>query len=79
MKEVNVRDLRNKFSQVIKNNEEIIVLNRNTPVALIKPISKKELLEYYISKAQSAVKGQISEDEVVKIIREIRQSAKNSN
>lgn len=79
MKEVNVRDLRNRFSQVIKNNEEVIVLNRNTPVALIKPISKTELLEYYIGKAQSAVKGQISEDEIVKIIREIRQSAKDSN
>ncbi|BBJ29088.1 type II toxin-antitoxin system Phd/YefM family antitoxin [Athalassotoga saccharophila] len=79
MKEVNVRDVRNKFSQVIKNNEEIIVLRRNTPVALIKPISKKELLEYYIQKAQNAVKGQISEDEVIKIVREIRQSARDNN
>jgi len=80
MKVVNVRDVRNKFNEILKMNEEIIVLKRGVPVASIKPFTKKDLVKYYLEMAQEASKSAgLTEEEGLSILKEVREELENED
>ncbi len=80
MKTVNVRDVRNRFNDVLKSKEDVVVLKRGIPVALIKPFSKKDLVKYYLEKAQEASKEiGLTEEKGLSILKEVREELKNED
>ncbi len=46
MKTVNVRDVRNRFSEIVDGKEELLILRRGVPVMKISPVSKEDLMKY---------------------------------
>jgi antitoxin (DNA-binding transcriptional repressor) of toxin-antitoxin stability system len=73
MKSVNVRDIRNRFNEIATQNEEMLVLRRGVPIMKISPVSKEDLMKYYLKKAQEeAKKIGLTEDEGLRILEELR-------
>ena len=73
MKSVNVRDIRNRFNEIARQNEEMLVLRRGVPIMKISPVSKEDLMKYYLKKAQEeAKKIGLTEDEGLRILEELR-------
>lgn len=73
MKSVNVRDIRNRFNEIASQNEEMLVLRRGVPIMKISPVSKEDLMKYYLKKAQEeAKKIGLTEDEGLRILEELR-------
>ncbi len=73
MKTVNVRDIRNRFNEISNQSEEMLVLRRGVPILKICPVSKEDLMRYYLMKAQEeAKKIGLTEDEGLRILEEIR-------
>jgi antitoxin (DNA-binding transcriptional repressor) of toxin-antitoxin stability system len=73
MKSVNVRDIRNRFNEIASQNEEMLVLRRGVPIMKISPVSKEDLMKYYLKKAQEeAKKIGLTEDEGLSILEELR-------
>lgn len=80
MKTVNVRDVRNRFNDVLKSKDDIVVLKRGVPVALIKPFSKRDLVKYYLEKAQETSKEiGLSKEKGLSLLKEVREELKNEN
>ncbi len=80
MKTVTVRDVRNKFDDVLKNKEEVVILKRGVPVAVIKPFSKADLIKYYLEKAQEASKESgLTEEEGLSLLDDIKKELENEN
>ncbi|MGC9384838.1 MAG: type II toxin-antitoxin system Phd/YefM family antitoxin [Kosmotogaceae bacterium] len=80
MKTVNVREVRNKFNDLASNNEELLVLKRGVPIMKLSPVTKEDLMKYYLSKAQEeAKKIGLTEEEGLKILDEIREELKDEN
>ena len=78
MKTVNVRDVRNKFSEIVDGKEELLILRRGVPVMKISPVSKEDLMNYYLSKAQEeARKIGLSEEEGLEVLDEVRREMKD--
>ncbi|CCU83491.1 MAG: type II toxin-antitoxin system Phd/YefM family antitoxin [Mesotoga sp.] len=78
MKTVNVRDVRNRFSEIVDRNEELLILRRGVPVMKISPVSKEDLMKYYLSKAQEeAEKIGLSEKEGLQVLDELRKEMKD--
>ena len=78
MKTVNVRDVRNKFSEIVDGKEELLILRRGVPVMKISPVSKEDLMNYYLSKAQEeARKIGLSEEEGLEVLDEVRRELKD--
>ncbi|RAM60391.1 Prevent-host-death family protein [Mesotoga sp. SC_3PWM13N19] len=78
MKTVNVRDVRNRFSEIVDGKEELLILRRGVPVMKISPISKEDLMNYYLSKAQEeARKIGLSEEEGFEVLDEVRREMKD--
>jgi Antitoxin of toxin-antitoxin stability system len=50
MKTVNVRDIRNRFSEIVDGKEELLILRRGVPVMKLSPVSKEDLMNYYLFK-----------------------------
>jgi antitoxin (DNA-binding transcriptional repressor) of toxin-antitoxin stability system len=80
MKTVNVREVRNKFNDLVSKNEELLVLKRGVPIMKLSPVTKEDLMKYYLSKAQEeAKKIGLTEEEGLKIFDEIREELKDEN
>ena len=80
MKTVNVREVRNKFNDLVSKNEELLVLKRGVPIMKLSPVTKEDLMKYYLSKAQEeAKKIGLTEEEGLKILDEIREELKDEN
>ncbi|MFO7882141.1 MAG: toxin-antitoxin (TA) system antitoxin [Kosmotogaceae bacterium] len=80
MKTVNVREVRNKFNDLASKNEELLVLKRGVPIMKLSPVTKEDLMKYYLSKAQEeAKKIGLTEEEGLKILDEIREELKDEN
>jgi antitoxin (DNA-binding transcriptional repressor) of toxin-antitoxin stability system len=78
VKTVNVRDVRNKFSEIVDGKEELLILRRGVPVMKISPVSKEDLMNYYLSKAQEeARKIGLSEEEGLEVLDEVRREMKD--
>ena len=78
MKTVNVRDVRNRFSEIVDGKEELLILRRGVPVMKISPVSKEDLMKYYLSKAQEeARKIGLSEEEGLEVLDEVRREMKD--
>ena len=78
MKTVNVRDIRNRFSEIADGKEELLILRRGVPVMKISPVSKEDLMNYYLSKAQEeARKIGLSEEEGLEVLDEVRREMKD--
>ncbi|PNQ05531.1 MULTISPECIES: type II toxin-antitoxin system Phd/YefM family antitoxin [unclassified Mesotoga] len=78
MKTVNVRDVRNRFSEIVDGKEELLILRRGVPVMKISPVSKEDLMNYYLSKAQEeARKIGLSEEEGLEVLDEVRREMKD--
>ncbi|HRX66557.1 MULTISPECIES: toxin-antitoxin (TA) system antitoxin [unclassified Mesotoga] len=78
MKTVNVRDIRNRFSEIVDGNEELLILRRGVPVMKLSPVSKEDLMNYYLSKAQEeAEKIGLSEKEGLQVLDEVRKEMKD--
>ncbi len=78
MKTVNVRDVRNRFSEIADGKEELLILRRGVPVMKISPVSKEDLMNYYLSKAQEeARKIGLSEEEGLEVLDEVRREMKD--
>jgi antitoxin (DNA-binding transcriptional repressor) of toxin-antitoxin stability system len=78
MKTVNVRDIRNRFSEIVDGKEELLILRRGVPVMKISPVSKEDLMNYYLSKAQEeAEKIGLSEKEGLQVLDEVRKEMKD--
>lgn len=78
MKTVNVRDVRNRFSEIVDGKEELLILRRGVPVMKISPVSKEDLMNYYLSKAQEeARKIGLSEEEGLEVLDEVRRELKD--
>ena len=78
MKTVNVRDVRNRFSEIVDGKEELLILRRGVPVMKISPVSKEDLMDYYLSKAQEeARKIGLSEEEGLEVLDEVRREMKD--
>jgi antitoxin (DNA-binding transcriptional repressor) of toxin-antitoxin stability system len=78
MKTVNVRDIRNRFSEIVDGKEELLILRRGVPVMKISPVSKEDLMNYYLSKAQEeAEKIGLSEKEGLQVLDEVRKAMKD--
>ncbi len=78
MKTVNVRDVRNRFSEIVDGKEELLILRRGVPVMKISPVSKEDLMNYYLSKAQEeARKIGLSEEEGLEVLDEVRREFKD--
>jgi len=78
VKTVNVRDVRNKFSEIVDGKEELLILRRGVPVMKISPVSKEDLMNYYLSKAQEeARKIGLSEEEGLEVLDEVRRELKD--
>ncbi|WP_300980616.1 toxin-antitoxin (TA) system antitoxin [Mesotoga sp.] len=78
VKTVNVRDVRNRFSEIVDGKEELLILRRGVPVMKISPVSKEDLMNYYLSKAQEeARKIGLSEEEGLEVLDEVRREMKD--
>jgi len=78
VKTVNVRDVRNRFSEIVDGKEELLILRRGVPVMKISPVSKEDLMNYYLSKAQEeARKIGLSEEEGLEVLDEVRRELKD--
>jgi len=78
MKTVNVRDIRNRFSEIVDGKEELLILRRGVPVMKLSPVSKEDLMNYYLSKAQEeAEKIGLSEKEGLQVLDEVRKEMKD--
>ena len=78
METVNVRDIRNRFSEIVDGKEELLILRRGVPVMKISPVSKEDLMNYYLSKAQEeAEKIGLSEKEGLQVLDEVRKEMKD--
>jgi len=78
VKTVNVRDVRNRFSEIADGKEELLILRRGVPVMKISPVSKEDLMNYYLSKAQEeARKIGLSEEEGLEVLDEVRREMKD--
>jgi len=78
VKTVNVRDVRNRFSEIVDGKEELLILRRGVPVMKIAPVSKEDLMNYYLSKAQEeARKIGLSEEEGLEVLDEVRREMKD--
>jgi len=78
VKTVNVRDVRNRFSEIVDGKEELLILRRGVPVMKISPVSKEDLMKYYLSKAQEeARKIGLSEEEGLEVLDEVRREMKD--
>jgi len=78
VKTVNVRDIRNRFSEIADGKEELLILRRGVPVMKISPVSKEDLMNYYLSKAQEeARKIGLSEEEGLEVLDEVRREMKD--
>ncbi|TYB85418.1 MAG: toxin-antitoxin (TA) system antitoxin [Kosmotoga sp.] len=80
MKTVNVRDVRNKFNDLASRNEELLVLKRGVPIMKLSPVTKEDLMKYYLTKAQEEAKKMgLTEKEGLEILDEIREELKNED
>jgi len=78
MKTVNVRDIRNRFSEIVDSKEELLVLRRGVPIMKVSPVSKEDLMNYYLSKAhEEARKIGLSEEEGLGVLDEVRKEMKD--
>jgi len=78
MKTVNVRDIRNRFSEIIESKEELLVLRHGIPIMKVSPLSKEDLMNYYLSKAlEEARKIGLSEEEGLEVLDEVRKEMKD--
>ena len=78
MKTVNVRDIRNRFSEIVESKEELLILRRGVPIMKISPLSKEDLINYYLSKAHAeARKIGLSETEGLEVLDEVRKEMKD--
>ena len=77
-KTVNVRDVRNRFSEIVDRNEELLILRRGVPVMKISPVSKEDLMRYYLSKAQEEEeKIGLSKKAGLQVLDELRKEMKD--
>lgn len=51
MKTVNLREVQNNFTKILKMNQEVIVESRGKPLAKIKPFTNADLVQYYLERA----------------------------
>jgi antitoxin (DNA-binding transcriptional repressor) of toxin-antitoxin stability system len=80
MKTVNVRDIRNRFSEIIESKEELLVLRHGIPIMKVSPLSKEDLMNYYLSKAlEEARKIGLSEEEGLEVLDEVRKEMKDED
>ncbi|MCL4408613.1 MAG: toxin-antitoxin (TA) system antitoxin [Thermotogae bacterium] len=80
MKTVTVRDIRNRFDDVLKEKEEVVILKRGVPVATMKPFDNVDLMKYYLERAQEASKeAGLTEEEGLSLLKEVREELRNEN
>lgn len=73
MKTVNVREVRNNFSEIADRKEELLILRRGVPVMKLSPVSKEDLMKYYLFKAQAeAKKIGLSQEEGLEFLEKVR-------